>query len=131
MNLRRAAPLALITALASAPLVGGCATGPYDNYGSGYGYGGSAPAYGYYDAPFYGPAYSNRDNRDYREYRNRDYRWQQDRDNRVRDGRDWRIAPSDRVVRPEEWRDSNGELRDREGRTAADRDRAANSASPG
>ena len=95
---------ALVTALAGAALLAGCATGPYyDDYGYGYGYG-SGYGYGYgdpYYAPgyYYGPSvglglgftYSDRDYRRRGDHRHRDGR-------RDRDGRDgWRDrGPGDR-----------------------------------
>ena len=116
---------ALAATLTGAALLAGCATGPYyDDYRYGYGYGYDSPAY--YGPAYYGPAYvgpsvglglSYYDS----DYRNRDYRGH----------RDPRVDRPDSVVRPGEWRDGNGEVRDSQGRTAADRDRAANSASGG
>jgi hypothetical protein len=119
---------ALLATLAGAALLAGCATDPYyDNYG--HGYGGYGYNYGYESPMYYGPAYVGPSvglglsyyDRDYRDYR------------RDHDGRrgEWRGNRPDSVARPGEWRDSNGELRDSQGRTAADRDRAANSASGG
>ena len=124
---------AILAALAGAALLAGCATDPYyDNYGygySGYNYGYANPSY--YGPSYYGPAYVapsvglGLSYQDY-DYR-RDGRWHRD----DRDRRIDRVDPQASVVRPNEWRDSNGEIRDSQGRTAADRDRAANSASGG
>ncbi len=134
---------AIFAALASAALLAGCATGPYYDdyaYGSGYNYGYGGPAYygpSYYGPSYYGPAYvapSVGLGLSYHDYDNRrDRRWHRDnrddRDNRA--DRVERVNPQGSVVRPNEWRDHNGEIRDSQGRTAADRDRAANSASGG